>query len=285
MVTLPVLLKNPRIVILGGGAVALQKATVLARNEISFSLISSDFLPQFKQFNQIQVVKNIQPEDLLSFNIIVDATGCEGVGDMLTDLQKQRYILVNRVDSPEQCNFYFSSILRYGSLKVAVSTDGASPTIGKIVKNKVEEILPHGLQSLVSCIKEQRAKGIINPEQTRHQLMKLFTHVYLIPCHDIQEGLKALNRFSKLLKLQTVLCLEQDCAVPVVKRLSHECFNVIVMDGARCDEVNSLLKSNSLQGKSIGVLIAANADLSHHIERYTSLLNSEGITVEVIDTI
>ena len=281
MFTLPVLLNNPRIIILGGGAVALQKATVLCKHEIPFDLISQEFCPDFDLIVQQKIVKKIEESDLTQYNIIVDATGCDRVGQILECVQKKRFILLNRVDKPQQCNFYFSSLLRYGSRKIAVSTDGASPTIGQMVRSRVDALLPSGLTKLVEQVKAQRDEGKIDPVDTRNQLQKLFTQIYLIECHDVAQTLKTLDHYSQLLKLDAVIYPQQDCRHSIHDVEVKSTFEHISVDCSRlslcCDQLHAELKTYYSQGKTLGVLIPAD-----DVQYFISLLNDDGVNVEVV---
>ena len=73
--TIPILLKNPNILLIGGGPVALQKAEVLQHNNIEFSIISETFHKKIlKTTNKIQQ-KTFKLKDIKNHYIIIDATG------------------------------------------------------------------------------------------------------------------------------------------------------------------------------------------------------------------
>lgn len=281
MFTLPILLNNPCIIILGGGAVALQKATVLRKHEIPFSLISQRFCSEFESFDQKKTIKIIEEIDLVHYNIIVDATGSDAVGRMLENVQKKRYILLNRVDKPQQCNFYFSSLLRYGSLKVAVSTDGSSPTIGQMIRSRIDALLPNGLQKFIDQVKIQRTNGYIDPLDTRNKLQKLFTQVFLIECHDVMTTLNTLDHYFQLLKLDAILYQQYDCYHPIAEvkcksNLEHNAVDCSSLSSS-CEQIYTELQGYYNQGKTIGVLIPTD-DLKY----FMSHLNDDGVSFEVV---
>lgn len=286
MSTIPILLKTPKILVLGGGAVALQKATVLYRNNIKFSMVSKCYCSEFNQLNVEKVVKDIELNDFDKYNIVVDATGCEEVGQLLQVVTQKRFMLVNRVDQPDQCNFYFSSLLRYGSLKVAVSTDGASPTISKIIRDKIDAFLPNGLANLVEETKRQRQEGLINPDLARNRLLTLFSHVYLIECNDVAENLTTIIKYPHLSRFSVVL-YQADDQHPDLNNDSHDdeieyvainsqndCFN--------CDKAYGLLKSYCQNGEAIGVLIRSSEHFLQQSEKLNGYLKNDGVTTEII---
>ncbi len=128
MTSLPVLLRDPRILLIGGGPVALQKARVLQDNKINFQIISLNFIKAFDDISAIKIQKVFQSNDIKEFKIIVDATGNIEVLDLLLGVKRTNDFLLNVVDVPIMCDFYFSSLLNYGKLKIAISSDGTSPT-------------------------------------------------------------------------------------------------------------------------------------------------------------
>ena len=180
--SLPVLLKNPKILLIGGGKVAYQKAKVLTENDIDFILVSLTICDELKALNINCKMKLFEQADAEDFNIIIDATGSRGVNLLLKELKKERFFLLNTVDIPDECNFYFSSLLRYGNLKVAVSSNGASPTVTQIVRDKLREYLPLKLGELVEQKSLERELGIMDVERTREETHKLFGKVYLVGC-------------------------------------------------------------------------------------------------------
>ena len=140
--TLPVLLKEPKILLIGGGNVALQKAQVLQHNEIDFSIISETFNKEI-----IKTTKNIQQKtfklkDIQSFYIIIDATGVPKVAKKLIKYKKKHNILLNVVDVPELCDFYFMALTKNRPLQIAVSSNGASPTAAKFFRDECEALIP-----------------------------------------------------------------------------------------------------------------------------------------------
>lgn len=180
--SLPVLFRNPKILLIGGGKVALQKAKVLLDNEIDFFIIAEKLCDELNALNTKHQIKSFEKEDADNFNIIIDATGNREVNLLLKEIKKERFFLLNTVDVPEECDFYFSSLIRYKDLKVAVSSNGASPTVTQIVRDKIKKFLPDSLGDLIEQKSLERELGIIDIERTKEETEKLFGKVYLIGC-------------------------------------------------------------------------------------------------------
>jgi len=67
-------------------------------------------------------------------------------------------ILVNVADTPDLCDFYLSSVVQKGDLKVAISTNGKSPTFAKRFREVLESILPDSLQETLDNLQSIRNK-------------------------------------------------------------------------------------------------------------------------------
>ena len=65
-------------------------------------------------------------------------------------------ILVNTVDDPEYCDFVFPSLISRGNLSVGICTGGASPSIGMLLKQKVEEQIPEHMEEILDWLQEVR---------------------------------------------------------------------------------------------------------------------------------
>ena len=64
------------------------------------------------------------------------------MSSQIRDEAKSRGKLVNVADKPELCDFYLSSVVKKGDLKIAISTNGKSPTTAKRLKEVLQEALP-----------------------------------------------------------------------------------------------------------------------------------------------
>ena len=57
--------------------------------------------------------------------------------------------LVNVADKPELCDFYLSSVVKKGDLKIAISTNGKSPTVAKRLKEQINEMMPDEIENVL----------------------------------------------------------------------------------------------------------------------------------------
>ncbi|MCU0321025.1 MAG: TSUP family transporter [Chitinophagaceae bacterium] len=154
----PVFLKAEelKILICGGGPVALEKLQAIIKNSPStcIKIVSIEFLDEIKKlavtYENIELFKKpYAKEDLNEVNIVICAVNNIEKSKEIRRDAHIRNILVNVADTPELCDFYLSSIVTKGNLKIAISTNGKSPTIAKRVKEMLQEALPNQLSELL----------------------------------------------------------------------------------------------------------------------------------------
>lgn len=203
--TLPILLKNPRILLIGGGKVALQKARVLTENSIDFEALSMDFIEAFDVLGSCKVVKSFDVSDIGDFRIVIDATGNSEVAQMLIDYKKTHPLLLNVVDVPALCDFYFMALSKNRPLQIAVTSNGASPTAAKYFRDLCEALIPQDISAWLETQQKERIKGLINPDQARHELKKMTAKVYLVGCGVGDVELLTLKAYRIIQSVDVVL--------------------------------------------------------------------------------
>ena len=159
---LPVLLKNPKILLIGAGNVALQKAKVLSENEIDFFTISDTFIEEIYKYTKEYKQKDFEISDIEGYDYIINATGNKNITDQLLQEKTKRFFLLNVVDAPELCDFYFSALLKIGKLQISISTNGASPIVSKLIREKIKKTIPKEIEDILEDSMAKRLEGIIN---------------------------------------------------------------------------------------------------------------------------
>ena len=69
---------------------------------------------------------------------------------------KAHNILVNVADNPPFCDFYMGGIVTKGNVKVAISTNGKSPTTAKRLRQFFEDVIPDNVDELVNNLNSYR---------------------------------------------------------------------------------------------------------------------------------
>ncbi|OEK03497.1 siroheme synthase [Roseivirga sp. 4D4] len=154
----PVFLKVQQFdtLIVGGGEVGLEKLTFLLKSspKAKVTLVGKEIKTEIKLLaaNHDHVTlleREFFNEDLTGMQMVIIATEDHETNVSIRNEAKSRDILVNVADTPDLCDFYLGSIVTKGDLKIAISTNGKSPTIAKRLKQALNEALPHEMDSLL----------------------------------------------------------------------------------------------------------------------------------------
>ena len=160
----PVFLKLNKLdlLIVGGGNVGLEKVSFILKNspDAQITMVSTYFLEELthlvKNYNVKLVKIEFVKDDLEGRDIVICATDNFELHQQIVALNKQKKILTNVADTPELCDFYLGSIVSRGDLKIAISTNGKSPTLGKRIRQYLEDALPNNTQSIINGLKSFR---------------------------------------------------------------------------------------------------------------------------------
>jgi len=115
-------------------------------------LVALDMIDELKDFAADYPLvelkqKAFEPCDLNGANLVVAATSDHVLNLEIREAAKLRGLLVNVADKPDLCDFYLGSIVQKGDLKIAISTNGKSPTIAKRLKEVLSESIPDELDT------------------------------------------------------------------------------------------------------------------------------------------
>ena len=163
----PVFLKleNLRVLLVGGGAVGLEKLTAILGNSpaAAVTVVSETFRPEILAFTaeypHVRLrEKSYDPLDLLGHDIVFVATNDAAVNRLVKADATARRLLCNVADTPAECDFYLGSIVQKGDLKIAISTNGKSPTVAKRLRGVLQEALPNELHSVLQHLTAIRGK-------------------------------------------------------------------------------------------------------------------------------
>ena len=163
----PIFLKLEQLslLIVGGGYVGNEKLTAVLQNspKANIKLVAASISEEVKDLaknypNVILIERPYQPDDINGSDIVIAALNDSKVSEQVSIDAKQKGKLVNVADKPALCDFYLSSVVQKGNLKIAISTNGKSPTIAKRLKEFLNETLPAELDDLLGNMQHIRNK-------------------------------------------------------------------------------------------------------------------------------
>lgn len=161
----PVFLKLQQlnVLIVGGGNVGLEKLSFMLKSSphANVEVVAPRFLPELealvaqhpsvtltnKKFNRCMLRKR---------HMVIACTDDLKVNKRVFDLCRKRHLICNIADTPQLCDYYLGGIVTKGNVKIAISTNGKSPTTAKRLREFFEEIIPDDINTMVENLNEYR---------------------------------------------------------------------------------------------------------------------------------
>ena len=287
--TLPIALTPKKTLLIGAGSVAKQKHIALKDSKWEVQIIAKAIKDSY--FENLNVeIGEIQDSLLQGFELVIDASGDEKLGTFLWEKRKKFGFLLNVVDNPKLCDFYFGAIARYQDLSVLVSTNGASPILAQSIRDKIARILPNSLEPLVAKLKKMRQNLKIDEskkEQIKTECKESLGKVFIIGCgpNSIESlTLKALETFEIL----DVALLDNLIGKEIwnlLENLGVTCISVGKQKGKPSytqEAINALMLKYAKEGKNVGRLKGGDPVIFGRVFEEGSFLKSHNIEVECI---
>ena len=160
----PIFLKtsNLHILIIGGGNVAEEKLTFLTKSspDAKVTMVSPMFregtLELAAKYN-VELITDVYDETYLKGkHMVIATTDVPSVNVQVYEDCRKLDKLVNVADNPPYCDFYMGGIVTKGHVKIAISTNGKSPTTAKRLRQYFEEVIPEDISQMVQNLNEYR---------------------------------------------------------------------------------------------------------------------------------
>ena len=158
-------LENLRLLIVGAGEIGLEKLTTVLTNSPNtrIRIVANYFKPEVEelsfQYPNIQLIyADYKPVYLDQCDLVIAAVNDIELAEQISMDAKQKGKLINAADKPSLCDFYLGSVITKGDVKIAISTNGKSPTLARRMKEFFNEVLPDELETVVSNLHNIRNK-------------------------------------------------------------------------------------------------------------------------------
>jgi siroheme synthase-like protein len=201
----PVFLKleRLRLLLVGAGKVGLEKLQAVLQNAPSTVItvvapvISEAVRELADQHAGIRLLERpYHPNDLEYADLAIVAVNDRTVSEKVARDAQARGVLVNVADTPDLCDFYLGSIVRKGHLKIAISTNGKSPTIAKRLKEEIGELIPDEMDDVLENMQTIR-QGLNGDFSEKVRRLNDLTKVLVAKQTTLAPGLLAKPRPAK----------------------------------------------------------------------------------------
>jgi precorrin-2 dehydrogenase/sirohydrochlorin ferrochelatase len=161
----PVFLKLQQlnVLIVGGGNVGLEKLSFMLKSSphANVEVVAPRFLPELEslvtQYPSVKLTaKKFNRWMLRKRHMVIACTDDLKVNKRVFDLCRKRHLICNIADTPQLCDYYLGGIVTKGNVKIAISTNGKSPTTAKRLRELFEEIIPDDINTMVENLNEYR---------------------------------------------------------------------------------------------------------------------------------
>ena len=144
--------KDRPVLVIGGGEIAARKITFLLRAEAKVQIVAETLIPELAEKVEREEIQwratVFEEQQLDDVFLVIAATEDDELNQRVYVAANARYRLVNVVDNQALCSFVFPSIVDRSPLLVAISSSGKAPVLSRILREKIEALLPTNLGRL-----------------------------------------------------------------------------------------------------------------------------------------
>lgn len=161
---LPVFMKVSQrsCLVVGGGSVAARKVALLNKAGAKVMLVSPELCAELQGLADSGVIaysaRGFADTDLQGQTLVIAATNDAAVNQRVSELAQQQNIPVNVVDNQPLCSFIVPSIVDRSPVQIAISTGGASPVLARLIRTKLEGMIPAAYGRLGALVESYRDK-------------------------------------------------------------------------------------------------------------------------------
>ncbi|MCV9878546.1 siroheme synthase CysG [Brenneria izbisi] len=147
-------LRGRPVLVVGGGDIASRKIGLLQRAGAEVKVVAQsladELVAQFESGKIQWLARHFTPTLLSDVFLVIAATDDAALNAAVFEAANQRHLLVNVVDDQPKCSFIFPSIIDRSPLVVAISSGGQAPVLARLLREKLEALLPASLGTLAA---------------------------------------------------------------------------------------------------------------------------------------
>ncbi|MDR0806318.1 MAG: siroheme synthase CysG [Enterobacteriaceae bacterium] len=317
-------LKHRPVLVVGGGDIAARKISLLLSAGAEVFVVAkslSHVVAKLAQTQQIQwLAQEFDASQLDDIFLVIAATNDFAVNAQVFQAANQRHRLINVVDDPARCSFIFPSIVDRSPIIVAVSSGGKAPVLARLLREKLEALLPKNLGKAAEIAgnwRERVKQQLKTITERRYFWERIFNGRFaaLVEAHRVSDAEQELEQQlyhqqdntgdvtlvgagpgdAGLLTLRGLQAIQQADVVLHDALVTDEILNLVRRDAERInvgkragahavqqDETNKLLVSLAQQGKRVVRLKGGDPFIFGRGGEELEVLSAAGIPYQVV---
>lgn len=155
-------LEDRKVLIVGGGEVALRKADLLSRVGACITILAPDISHELQALltdsKHEFIYENYNKTYMSGARVIIAATDDETLNHQIHADATELNIPVNVVDTPHLCDFIFPAIIDRNPIVIGISSNGKAPVLARLLRARLETLIPQGYGKLAKLAGEFRSE-------------------------------------------------------------------------------------------------------------------------------
>ena len=155
-------LEDRKVLIVGGGEVALRKADLLSRAGACITILAPDISHELQALltdsKHEFIYENYNKAYMSGARVIIAATDDETLNHQIHADATELNIPVNVVDTPHLCDFIFPAIIDRNPIVIGISSNGKAPVLARLLRARLETLIPQGYGKLAKLAGEFRSE-------------------------------------------------------------------------------------------------------------------------------
>ncbi|VFP84533.1 Siroheme synthase [Candidatus Erwinia haradaeae] len=195
-------LRKKPVLVVGGGHIAARKIELLTQAGACVQIVAcklcKPLITMTEQKNVEWLAKYYHIQQLERVFLVIAATNNSQLNGQIYQDATNRYLLVNVIDDKPLCSFIFPSIINRTPIIIAISSSGTAPTLARLLREKMEALLPSHLGKMAEIADQWRDKvkeRFAIPSDRRHFWDKAFTGIFSsqMAVGKLEEAKRTLN--------------------------------------------------------------------------------------------
>jgi uroporphyrin-III C-methyltransferase/precorrin-2 dehydrogenase/sirohydrochlorin ferrochelatase len=156
-------LKCRRVIVIGGGEIALRKVRLVAEADAFITIVAKEYCNDLIEMRDSNAKKGIHNLELITASyqyqhiennpdavLVIAATNDPELNREVSKHAQQAHMLSNVVDDPGYSTVIFPSIVDRSPIQIAISSGGDAPVLVRLIRTQLESLFPAGMSKLAA---------------------------------------------------------------------------------------------------------------------------------------